>query len=122
MRSFIMGPEKAQTIIRNPLQNNDHLDITVYRHHDASMRTTLTLDPDVAARLESEMKRSGDGMKTVVNRALRSGLGMDDKPVEPPPFRVESHAFEVRPGVDLDRLNQVVDELEAAEAARKLGQ
>jgi hypothetical protein len=29
------------------------------------------------------MKRSGDGMKAVVNRALRLGLGMTAKPVEP---------------------------------------
>ena len=85
------------------------------------MRTTLTLDPDVARRLELEMKRSGVGMKTVVNQALRVGLGMTDKPVEPAPFRVEPHHFGVRPGVDLDRMNQLADELEAEETARKLG-
>ncbi|MDH5761112.1 MAG: antitoxin [Gemmatimonadota bacterium] len=85
------------------------------------MRTTLTLDPDVAARLDSEMKRSGEGMKAVVNRALRVGLGMTDKPVRPEPFRVAPHDFGFRPGVDLDRLNQLVDELDAEEAARKLG-
>jgi len=84
------------------------------------MRTTLTLEPDVARRLELEMKRSGDGMKTVVNRALRVGLSMTDKPVEPPPFRVTPHAFGFRPGTDLDRLNQLADELEVEEAARKL--
>jgi len=84
------------------------------------MRTTLTLDPDVAARLELEMRRSGDGMKAVVNRALRLGLGMSDKPVQPKPFRVEPHSFGFRPGTDLDRLNQLVDELEAEEHARKL--
>ncbi len=84
------------------------------------MRTTLKLDPDVARRLELEMKRSGEGMKAVVNQALRVGLGMTDKPVEPPPFRVEPHAFGVRPGVDLDRMNQLLDELEAEEGARKL--
>jgi hypothetical protein len=84
------------------------------------MRTTLTLDPDVARRLELEMKRSGEGMKAVVNRALRVGLGMTDKPLEPVPFRVEPHAFGVRPGVDLDRMNQLLDELEAEEGARKL--
>ena len=84
------------------------------------MRTTLTLEPDVAQRLEQEMKRSGDGMKAVVNRALRIGLGMTDKPVEPPPFQVEPHAFGVRPGIDLDRMNQLVDELESQEAAVKL--
>jgi hypothetical protein len=84
------------------------------------MRTTLTLEPDVARRLELEMQRSGDGLKTVVNRALRIGLAMTDKPVEPPLFRVTPHAFGFRPGTDLDRLNQLADELEAEEAARKL--
>ena len=85
------------------------------------MRTTLTLDPDVARRLELEMKRSGEGLKAIVNRALRVGLGMTDKPVRPKAFRVEPHAFGFRPGVDLDRLNQLADELEAEESARKLG-
>lgn len=85
------------------------------------MRTTLTIDPDVAARLDREMKRSGLGLKAVVNEALRVGLGMTDKPVEPRPFRVEAHHFGFRPGIDLDRLNQLVDELEAEEVAKKLG-
>lgn len=84
------------------------------------MRTTLTMEPDVARRLELEMKRSGDGLKTVVNRALRIGLAMTDKPVDPPVFQVVPHAFGFRPGTDLDRLNQLADELEAEEAARKL--
>jgi hypothetical protein len=83
------------------------------------MRTTLTLDEDVASRLRSEMKRSGEGMKAVVNRALRLGLGMTDKPVEPAPFCVEPHAFGFQPGTDLDRLNQLVDELEAEQHTRK---
>lgn len=84
------------------------------------MRTTLTLDVDVAARLEREMRRSGLGMKAVVNQALRVGLGMTDKPAVPAPFKVEPHDLGFRPGVDLDRLNQLADELEAEEAARKL--
>jgi hypothetical protein len=98
-----------------------HLDIILVEHHDAHMRTTLTLDDDVARRLESEMQRSGEGMKAVVNRALRLGLGMADKPVEPEPFSVEAHAFGFREGTDLDRLNQLVDELEAEEVRVKLG-
>lgn len=84
------------------------------------MRTTLTLDPDVAARLEHEMRRSGLGMKALVNQALRVGLGMTDKPVQPRQFTVEPHPFGFRPGVDLDRLNQLADELEAEETARTL--
>jgi hypothetical protein len=97
-----------------------HLDITYLRHHDVDMRTTLTLEPDVAKRLELEMRRSGKSLKTTVNEALRLGLGLGGKPPRVPPFQVEPHAFGFRPGVDLDRMNQLVDELEADEAARKL--
>lgn len=38
------------------------------------MRTTLTLDEDVAARLQAESRRSGRPFKVVVNEYLRAGL------------------------------------------------
>lgn len=38
------------------------------------MRTTLTLDDDVAARLTRLMRRRGQRLKTIVNEALRAGL------------------------------------------------
>ena len=85
------------------------------------MRTTLTLEPDVAARLKQEIRRSGKGLKTLVNEALRLGLGLSGKPAPVPRFEVRPHAFGFRPGVDLDRMNQLVDELESGETARKLG-
>ena len=85
------------------------------------MRTTLTLEPEVAARLKSEVRRTGRPFKTVVNEALKRGLGLMGKPTRPPRFEVRPHAFGFRPGVDLDRLNQVADELDAEDAARKLG-
>jgi hypothetical protein len=85
------------------------------------VRTTLTLDRDVAERLKSEMRRTGKGLKAAVNEALRLGLGMGGKPAAPKPFRVEPHDFgPIKPGLDLDRMNQLVDELEAEEVARKL--
>ena len=84
------------------------------------MRTTLSLDPDVAERLKAEMRRTGKGLKAAVNEALRHGLGIVQKPPPPKPFRVEPHDFGLKPGVDLDRMNQLVDELEADEVARKL--
>ena len=86
------------------------------------MRTTLTLDPDVAQRLKAEMRRTGKGLKTAINEALRHGLGMSGKPPRPKPFRVEAHDFGLRPGIDRDRMNQLADELEAEETARKLRQ
>ena len=40
------------------------------------MRTTLTLDPDVAAQLKRAMRSRGDTLKDTVNAALRAGLAM----------------------------------------------
>ena len=84
------------------------------------MRTTLTLEPDIADRVSREMRRTGKGMKQVVNEALRSGLGLTGRPTAPRPFKVHPHAFGFKPGIDLDRMNQLVDELEAEEVVRKL--
>ncbi len=85
------------------------------------MRTTLTLDRDVAESLQKEMRRTGRGLKATLNDALRRALRLAGKPPRPPRFEVRPHAFGVKPGVDLDRLNQLVDELETEDAARKLG-
>lgn len=55
------------------------------------MRTTLTLDKDVAVRLE-RIRRSRDAtLKEVVNEALRQGLRqMTAKPRPRKPFRTKS--------------------------------
>ncbi|MBI1872801.1 MAG: antitoxin [Acidobacteria bacterium] len=84
------------------------------------MRTTLTLDRDVAETLKKEMRRTGRGLKAVINDALRRGLRIGGKPPRSPRFAVQPHAFGVKPGVDPDRMNQLVDELEAEERARTL--
>jgi hypothetical protein len=52
------------------------------------MRTTMTLEKDVAVRLAQTARRRRVPLKTVVNEALRAGLGMLEEPREPPaPFR-----------------------------------
>lgn len=51
------------------------------------MRTTLTLDGDVVARLAHIAKRRRVPFNTVVNDALRAGLPAIDKPSPVPPFR-----------------------------------
>ena len=83
------------------------------------MRTTLTIDPDVKELLRREIRRTGRSMKAVVNDALRAGLGVEGEPPGAPRFAVEPHAFGVKPGVDVDRLNRLADELEAEESARR---
>jgi hypothetical protein len=83
------------------------------------VRTTITLDPDVARQLEKEMRRSGKGLKAAVNDALRRAFQAPGHPSDLPKFVVKPHAFGLRPGIDPDRLNQLVDELDVAETVRK---
>lgn len=83
------------------------------------MRTTLTLEPDVAARLRERMKKEGKSFKETVNDLLRKGLDLELS--EPPTsFKVEAYDFGFRAGTDLERMNQLVDSLEAEEFAKKL--
>lgn len=44
------------------------------------MRTTLTLDEDVAKRIERLRKRQGLTLREVVNQALREGLSQIEAP------------------------------------------
>ena len=50
------------------------------------MRTTLTLDDDVAALLKKEVRKSGEPFKQAVNRFLR--LGLIAKQPQSKPFKV----------------------------------
>jgi hypothetical protein len=47
------------------------------------VRTTLTIDEDVAALLEKENRRAAEPMKQTINRALRNGLIAAAKPAAP---------------------------------------
>jgi hypothetical protein len=80
--------------------------------HDAIMRTTLTIDDEIADRLRQEMALGKRPLKAIVNEALRRGLGLESVK-KPKPYRVKPHASPFLPGVDAGRLNQLVDDLEA---------
>lgn len=84
------------------------------------MRTTLTLDDDVAALLRQQAATLGVSFKEAVNRALRAGLSRDMAPHDTPVPKTIPHSFGFRPGVDLDKLNQLADELEAEATAESL--
>jgi hypothetical protein len=84
------------------------------------MRTTLTLDPDVAMKIKKRMVEQKLTLKETVNQALRSGLKAVEKETKRSPFKVIPHSFGFKPGIDLNRLNQLVDELEAGEYVRKM--
>jgi hypothetical protein len=54
------------------------------------MRTTLTLDPDVAVALERWKEARGLSLKVAVNEAIRHGLKALEAPPEKarPPYRI----------------------------------
>ena len=81
------------------------------------MRTTLSLDEEVAERLRQEMATSKRSFKQVVNDVLRRGLRLT-APLRKKRYRVRPHASPFHPAIDPARLNQVVDELEGASFKR----
>jgi len=84
------------------------------------MRTTLTLDDDVAKQLREKSRRSGDSWKAVVNETLRKGLRGGDKPAAAPArFVVKAKAGSFRPGVDILHLNRFYAELETEDFLRQ---
>ncbi len=81
------------------------------------MRTTLTLDDDVAARLKELAHRRRDTFKDTVNEVIRRGLvAQESATLARDPFRVATFDSGFRPGVDPLRLNQLIDELEVDDA------
>ncbi|NDE85532.1 MAG: antitoxin [Verrucomicrobia bacterium] len=81
------------------------------------MRTTLTIDDDLAAILERETRRKGMSFKELVNSALRRGLVAEQLVSARKRVVTRPHRFGFKPGIDLDKLNQLADELEV-EASR----
>jgi hypothetical protein len=77
------------------------------------MRTTLTLDDDLAARLRELAHRRGMSFRAVLNDTLRRGLTAREAGARKKrPFRVRTFRSAFRPGVDPLKLNQLVDDLE----------
>ena len=72
------------------------------------MRTTLTLDEDVASLLNREVRRSGESLKQVVNRFLRLGLNASKHPARKP-FRVKPLNLGLPP---FEKVEELLEDLE----------
>ncbi len=83
------------------------------------MRTTLTLDPDVARMLEEEAHRQRKPFKQIVNEALRRGLSPHATAPQKR-YRVRPHKTKLRAGVDAGALNALADELEDEALVQKI--
>ena len=86
------------------------------------MRTTLTIDDDLAGILKQKARQAGVPFKEILNRTIRAGLGGPEgtRPHNPP--KTISHSFGFAPGIDLDKLGQLADELESKAYASRLSQ
>lgn len=74
------------------------------------MRTTLTLDSDVAQLVEDAVHRTRTSMKQVINDALRRALSQP--PSRREPYHLPVHEAALQPGLDLAGFNRLADELE----------
>lgn len=79
------------------------------------MRTTLTLDDDVLDALKSLAHQEQRPFKDVVNDTLRTGLASHRVATTAVAYRADVLHCGLRPGIDPDRLNQLVDDLETDE-------
>ena len=89
-------------------------------HHDAKMRTTLTIDDELFHRLRQEAAKTRRRFRDVLNDRLRLGFSEGNKP------RTRASKFKVEPfdtpgfapGVDEKKLNQLFDALESEKAQK----
>jgi hypothetical protein len=74
------------------------------------VRTTLTLDDDVAAKLQAEVRKTGASFKETVNRVLRRGLSAPKPRLAP--YKVKAKNMGVRPGLNYDNIQELLDQLD----------
>ncbi len=80
-------------------------------------RTTVTLESDAEALVKKLMRERDMSFKQAINHAIRAGLTSPDPRREP--FRTKTYSMGARPGVNLDKANQLAGELEDEELLRR---
>jgi hypothetical protein len=82
------------------------------------MRTTVTLDADVAAKLKAVARDRGISFKQALNQAVRAGLQGGRRASSP--FRPYTQPMGLRAGLQIDKALQLAAALEDEEIVRKL--
>jgi hypothetical protein len=82
------------------------------------MRTTVTLEPDIAARLQKLAQERGASFMTILNDTLRAGLNAERGSTR----RYSERTVElgVVPGIDLTKALRLAAELEDEAIVQKL--
>ena len=82
------------------------------------MRTTVTLDADVAAKLKAVARERGISFKQALNTAVRVGLGEERRAARA--FKQYTQPMGLRPGFNLDKALHLAGALEDDEIVRRL--
>lgn len=82
------------------------------------MRTTVTLDPDLATRLRDLARQRRISFKAAINSTLRAGL--DAEPNRSKAYREKPRDLGVLPGIDLTKALRLAATLEDDVTIREL--
>jgi hypothetical protein len=85
------------------------------------VRTTMTLDDDVAEALRAAAHERRQPFKQVVNETLRKAL-KEGQPASQQRFTMEPRSLGARPGINLNKALHLASDLEDEEIVRKLAE
>jgi hypothetical protein len=81
------------------------------------MRTTLTLDPDVAAKAKKGAAKLRKPFRDVINAALRIGLEEVLKPPTGKRYRTKGRPLGLRGGLNYDNISELLARAEGEDHA-----
>jgi hypothetical protein len=80
------------------------------------MRTTLTIDDDIAERLSAAQKKLGVSFKEIVNLTLRMGLERQHPSFRKVPrFKVKARQMGLMPGIDYANIGELLEQVEGTQ-------
>ncbi|HEY3783360.1 MAG TPA: hypothetical protein VGL56_19945 [Fimbriimonadaceae bacterium] len=77
-----------------------------------SIRTTLTLDEDIAAKLKEESRARGIPFRKLLNDALRRGLQSMKSSTTRKPFKIDAVDLGAMPGLNYDNIGALIEHAE----------
>ena len=80
------------------------------------MRTTLTLDADVAQKARTVAAKTHQSFKHVINEALRSGFERMERPSAGRFYRTKPRSMGLRPGFNLDNIQELLAQVDGEDA------
>ncbi len=98
------------------LYQKAHIDILYQINYYASMRSTVDIHNSLNAELRRRASELGITFREALNRVIAAGLpALRPESEKKKVYRVSARACGLSPGVDLEHLNRMADELDDEE-------